>query len=357
MAPALLRFAAAVAVPLLFLSTGLAVYYGLERSKAPSSSGHAASTGTHARALPGTLYVAQQGRLYSFRGGVFKQLTPNEGWTQPQVSPDGTRLVAVKRAFNFSDLYLLGVDGKVQSRLTSNASGTVEQNHWAFYPRFSPDGQSVFYSYDPKDPYNNFRVDLAVYSSAIAGGGRPRPWTSPNHYTGGDIAPTPLRSGGLVYTKYSIDGEGIVHSRIWVQARALSPGAELTPEADNCSQASVSRGEDRLVMVCRDATGTVSLQSASLDLTSYSLGGRQVLVSGRQMSSPAFSPDASSVAFYAPVTAGGAFQLWTVAAAPASPAPSAAPSPSSAAGGAGGAPVQVTTDLAFDPTGAPSWTG
>jgi hypothetical protein len=259
--------------------------------------------------------------------------------------------VAVKREFNYSDLYLLGLDGKVQAQLTHNQSGTVELNHWAFYPRFSPDGQNVFYSYDPKDPTNTFRVDLAIYALAVTAPTRPRVWTVPNHYTGGDTSPQPLSSGGLLYTKYSIDDKGIVHAQVWVQARSLSAGAGLTAAADDCSQAGLAPDGGHVVMVCTHGGQGATLEWASLDLAGFTLGAPVTLVSGQDVSSPVVAPDGQSVAYYAAAAPGGPLQLWSLPlarAAGATPSPSAAPA-------AAAKPMQVTYNLAFDATATPAW--
>lgn len=350
----MIRFLGIVALLMAFLCTGLGVYYELDSLKGQPAASHAAASGTHAVALPGTLYVAQQGRLYSFHGGVFKQLTPAAGWTEPALSPDRARLVAVKREFNYSDLYLLGLDGHVISQLTHNQSGTVELNHWAFYPRFSADGQTVFYSYDPKDPGNTFRVDLAVYSLTIGSTARPRIWTVPNHYTGGDTAPVPLAGGGLLYTKYSIDDKGVVHSQVWLQARTLSLGLGLTDANDDCSQANLAADGSHLAMVCVHGGQSISLEWAAFDAANYTIGAPVTLVADQQVSSPAVAPDGQSVAYYAPATPGGPLQLWTVsvpkAGAAATPSPPSSPTPAATP-----KPVQVTQNLAFDSTAAPAW--
>ena len=348
------RLLGVTALLLAFLATALGVYYGLDNLKGRPIASHAAQSGSRAAALPGTLYVAQQGRLYSFHAGVFKQLTPAAGWTQPALSPDRTRLVAVKREFNYSDLYLLGLDGKVMTQLTHNQSGTVELNHWAFYPRFGSDGQTIFYSFDPKDPGNTFRVDLAVYALTVGSSARPRVWTSPNHYTGGDVAPVPLASGGLMYTKFSIDDQGVVHSQVWVQARTLSIGLGLTTLADDCSQAGLAPDGAHLVMVCTHGTQGTRLEWAPVDLAGYTLGAPVVLVSGQQVSSPVIAPDGQSIAYFAPAAPGGPLQLWTVAL-PKSTAPGATASPAATPPPAA-KPLQVTHNLAFDSTAAPAWT-
>src|SRR5207249_3611466 len=110
----------------------------------------------------------------------------------------------------------------------------------------------VFFSYDPRDPSNPYRVDLAILAMAPAPASKTTvEWTTPNPYTGGDLDPVPLRGGALVYTKFSIDDRSNVHSQVWLQARPGSPGVGLTPPENDCGQPAVSRDETRLAMVCR----------------------------------------------------------------------------------------------------------
>ncbi|TMG57402.1 MAG: hypothetical protein E6H83_15280, partial [Chloroflexi bacterium] len=82
---------------------------------------------------------------------------------------------------------------------------------------------------------------------------------------------------------------------------------------------------------------TANLELAALDLQSLTLGSAATLVSGQLVASPAFSPDGKTIAFLAPTTSGGRFQLWTV-------------------GSSGPASVRaITSDLGFDSDSAPSW--
>jgi Tol biopolymer transport system component len=294
-------------------------------------------------ALPGTLYLAQGGAIYRLRGGSFKEITPEEGWTQPSASPDGSRLVAVKRSLNSSDLFLLGANGQVEAQLTKNVSRQVEANHWAFYPRFSRDGSTVFFSYDAKDPYTSYRVDLAIYSRpADPAAAQATAWTQPNQYTGGDVGPLPL-SHGVIFTRFSIDANSQVHSQVWLQIGPGNPGVGLTPPADDCAQPAVTPDGKLLAMVCRHGQlRTADLAIAPLDLASGSIGAAVTLVSGRLVASPAFSSDGGALAYLSPAGAGGQFQLWTVA---------------TPASGARGSPIQVTQNLGFDSTSAPVWLG
>ena len=291
-----------------------------------------------APSLPGTMYVAQAGAIYRFQHGSFTAITSESGWMQPSAAPND-QLVAVRRQTNYSDLYILSTTGKTVAQLTHDSSSrVVEDNHWAFYPRFSPDGQTLFYDFDPKDAYDSFRVDLTIFASRIDPSSRTVPWTQPNDFTGGDISPSPLRDGGLIYTKYSIDNSFQVHSQLWIQRRAGSSGVALTTPEAGCGQPAISPDEKLIAMVCtRGSSQSAELDVATFDATNLALGSPATLVSGRMVASPAFSPDGKTIAFLAPDNPGGHFQLWTV-------------------GSSGPASVrEITSDLGLDSTSAPVW--
>jgi Tol biopolymer transport system component len=291
--------------------------------------------------LPGTMYLAQGGAIYRLQGGAFRQITPDDGWAQPAASPDGSHLVAIKRSLDYSDIYLLGPNGQVDAQLTHNRSNRVERNHWAFYPRFSPDGAAVFFSYDMKDPYTTYRVDLSILSRrSDPAATQSTTWSQPDPYTGGDVGPVPL-SQGVIFTRYSIDARSQVHSQVWLQARPESPGAGLTAPADDCAQPAVSPDGKFLAMVCRHGQlRAEDLSVAPLDLNAASIGSAITLVTGGLVASPSFSADGSALAYLAPAPAGGQFQLWTAGWSPA---------------GVSGGSRQVTQNLGFDPTSAPVW--
>lgn len=346
-----MRALAVVVLVAMMAAFGFGVYHYLESQKRLRTTVEQ-PTAIQAVTLPGTMYVAQSGSLYRFAKGRFTRLTPSDGWMQPALAPDGAHLVAVKRSFNSSDLYLLDTAGHVVTQLTHNGSNVVEKNHWSFYPRYGADGQTVFYSWDPKDPYNSFRVDLAIFALNPNSRAAPRQWSFPNDYTGGDVSPVPLRTGALIYAKNSIDNEGKVHSQVWVQARAGSAGIGLTQVDDDCGQPAVSPNGTELAMTCRHGQPTADVEVATLDLANYSIGPPAVIVPAGLNASPAFSPDGQTLAYFAPAGGSGPFQLWTISlGAGASPAPSASPSAAPAAP----SPRQVTHDLAFDSSAPAAW--
>ncbi len=319
------------------LAFGVGVYQAAGHLRGTRTVVHKPTEGS-APSLPGTVYVVQSGAIYRLQKGSFKQITAEEGWMQPSAAPDN-QLVAVKQALNYSDMYMLSDSGDTVAQLTHDASKTsVEGNHWVFYPRFSPDGKTVFYDFDPKDAYATYRVDLAIFASRLDPRSRAIVWTQPNAYTGGDVSPIPLRAGALIYTKFSIDTASQVHSQIWIQRRAGSPGAPLTAPGLGCYRAAVSPDETMIAMLCNKGSNQYSdLVVATLDAQNLAVGPPTTLVSQQLAASPSFSPDGKTVAFLAPATPGGRFQLWTVPAAGGSPARS------------------ITNDLDLDADSAPVW--
>ncbi|HKC20589.1 MAG TPA: hypothetical protein VKE27_13275 [Candidatus Dormibacteraeota bacterium] len=331
------RWLLGVGLVIAMLAFGIEVYHvaGFLHSDRPRMQ---RPTDITASPLPGTMYVAQGGAIYRFQHGSFTQITANDGWTQPAAGPNG-QLIVVRRQNNYSDLYLLAASGHQLAQLTRNSTpGPAEYNHWAFYPRVSADGQTVFYDYDPKDPYNDYRVDLAIFASRVTPGAQAVDWTEPNEFTGGDVTPVPLKDGALIYAKYSIDDQSQVHSQIWIQRHAGTAGTALTTPDLGCSHPSLSPDEKSIVMICdKGSNQSADLDVASFDETSLTLGTPSTLVSGQLVASPTFSPDGKTVAFLAPSTPGGGFQLWTVN--PGKP----------------GSVRDITTDLGLDSTSAPVW--
>lgn len=323
----------------LMASFGYAVYYSLGtfRHSARSVVVNRPHQVTSTIAITGTMYLTQNGGLYRLQGNRFTELVPaGKGWTQPAVAPDHQGLALIQRSAQSSDLYLLDLGGKPIRQLTHNAGRDVESSHWAFYPAFSPDGGSIFFSLD--DPKKGYRVDLNIWSQPVAGGPAHR-WTQPNEFTGGDVAPIPLGNGHLLYAEYAIDPEGRVYSQVLMQPRPFVDGTPLTAPEDDCGQPTLSPDGSRLALICTGGKQLARLVVADFDGTR--LGPLQVLVDGRLCSAPAWQPDGKALAYLAPGGPTSSFQLWSLQL----PAPGAPPGPSQ----------QLTTNLAFEATSRIVW--
>ena len=154
-----------VVLVLLMASFGVGVYSYLGTLKASPKVAAKAPLPNRTKPkfyLPGTMFLAQGGSLFKLQDGRFSQIATGN-WSQPTITPDHTHLVAVSRSTSSADLFLLDLDGHIVRQLTRNGNrSNVSYNHWSFYPRVSPDGHTLYYSWDPKDINNGNRVDLAI---------------------------------------------------------------------------------------------------------------------------------------------------------------------------------------------------
>ncbi len=373
------RIAAILFLPvMLAFGSGVYLYLGTLKSKVVQERPVLPTVTKPKFVLPGTMYVVQDGRLFKLQAGSFSEIGPAGDWSQPTLTPDHTRLVAVLRSGFSSDLFLLDLDGHVLKRMTKSDSPYIDYNHWAFYPRISPDGQNVVFSYDSPKNLKNVQegVDLSVWSMPLNGAqSQARRWTDPYWYSGGDVSPIPLATGGLLFVRHSIDQSTAVHSQIDYQSRALALAKPLTTEVEDCSQPALSPDGTQLAMVCSHGKQTATLEIAPFNGTA--LGPARVLLEGGLYASPAWSPDGKALAYFAPQGQTGHFQLWYLAL-PVAPTPSptvsATTSPSSSAraslspstsGKASSivaptptpapVPVQVTEGVDLSATSPPVW--
>jgi hypothetical protein len=355
------RIAAIMFVPLMIaFGSGVYLFLGSLKSKAVREQAQLPTVTKPKFVLPGTMFVVQDGRIFKLNKGSFTEIGPSGEWSQPTLTPDHAHLVAVQRSGYSSDLYLLDLNGNVVKKLTSNSSRNISYNHWAFYPHVSSDGQMLFFDTDnPKFSSVDPGVDLSVWAMPLNGRqSQGRRWTDPYWYTGGDTTPIPV-PGGIVFVRHSIDNTTAVHSQIYFQARALAIARPLTPAADNCSEPSLSPDSTKLVMICAHTGQSLTLEVAAL--SNGALGPRRVLLSGGLFAAPAWSPDGSAVAYFAPVGVSGHFELWYLAIPQqATPAPSAS-APTTAAATPivfptpQPTPVQVTQGVDLSATSAPAW--
>ena len=360
------RLAALLFVPLMVaFGSGVYLYLGTLKSKVVKEHAQLPTVTKPKFVLPGTMFVVQDGRIFKLNAGSFTEIGPAGDWSQPALTPDHTRLLAVARAGASSDLYLLDLGGQIVKRLTKNDSKILDANHWAYYPRVSPDGATLFFSFDsPKLVKAAPGVDLSVWSMPLNGTqSQARRWTDPYWYTGGDVSPIPVVGGGLLYVRHSIDPSTAVHAQIYYQTRPFGTGKALTGLADDCSEPALSPDGTQLAMVCSRGKQTAALEVAPFD--GGVLGPAKVLLDSGLYASPAWSPDGKALAYLAPAGAAGHFQLWYLALP--LPAASATASTSAAAGASPAsaprptttpaplAPVQVTQGVDLTGTSAPAW--
>ena len=338
--------------------------------------------------LPGTLFLAQSGSIYSLSAGRFHLLTRAAGWTQLASYPGGN-LMAVSRTTLSSDIYVLSRLGKVLKRVTNNTAPASNPDpsarHWAFYPRMSYNSKLLFFSYDK--PKYGFDVPMSIWAMPVGGSiQQARIWTTSIDYTGGDMQPLPLPSGGLIYTKYQYYDRKIV-SQIWITDQPeiayrcanfcinVPPGPghgrALTRPDEDCAQPALSPDRHTIAMICSHQTQLSYLEVATFN--GSSLGPRHNVITNQLVAQPTWAPDGSGLAYLAPAQVGQGFQLWWLpkiayAPPPPSPVPSVVPTPGGPVSGpvptpspspaptpVAIKPTQITTNLAFDATSPIVW--
>ena len=386
------RVLLAIGLAILMVVSGIGSYMYLgsrhPNLAAPPQEPVAASPTAGAFNVPGTLFLTQGGAIYSVSAGRFHQLTAADGWTQLALYP-GDNLLAVKRSFLYSDVYVLSRLGRVIRKLTNNTVPVLNRDntlrHWSFYPRMSANGRTLFMSYDK--PKFGFDVPMSIWALPVgATMQQAKLWTIAIDYTGGDMQPVPLASGGLVYTKYFYS-DGHLTSQVWLTTsperpygggRYLAPppgpghGKALTRPEEGCAQPSLSLDGRTMAMICTHGTQVSYLTLASFN--GSTLGPRRTVINNQMVAQPAWAPDGSGIAYLAPAVLGSGFQLWWLPKAayapptpsPAPPATSPSPSgsvtsptatktPSPAPTPVPVKPVQMTTNLGLDATSPIAW--
>ena len=375
------RFFLGVALCALMLVSSFAtyMYLGGRQSKiaVPAQKPTASVPKTRELSLPGTLYLAQSGALYSFHTGRFHQLTAEDGWTQPSLYPNGSNLLAVRRTYLYSDVYILSLYGFAIRPVTNNTAPNRDPDtgdrHWSFYPRLSPDGNTLWMSYD--SPKGGYDVPFSIWAMPINGTIRQaKLWTNAHDYTGGDMEPIPLPTGGIMYTKYNYGPDGNLIGQLWHTTRATPYGYEgtaLTAPGDDCQEPSLSPDGHQVAMIC-----TYERQISRLEIASWngsSLGPRRDVIDQQVVAQPTWAPDGSGIAFLSPGGPDSLFQLWFIPKdAYNPPAPSPTPVPTPTPGGPYNGtlpsptlapvvaapvikPIQITTNDGFDATSPMAW--
>jgi Tol biopolymer transport system component len=295
--------------------------------------------------LPGTLYLAQNGDIYRLSDGFFTDLhlsTAPGSWMQPAYVPGSQDIVAVLRAAEYSNLYLLNSQGGIIRRLSNNANphlDTVYLNDWMFYPHMGANGNTIYFSYDQPKDSTTLAVDFSVWSGTLSGKLAGTLLTNSNSFTGGDVNPTPMANGSVLYSKFTI-ANGNAYSQIAIQVKPLTRPIILTTATQDCGQPAPSPDGTKIAMICIGGTGLQSTRLEVATLTAGKLGPPQTLVNNCLCADPVWAPDGSGLVYYNTADASGHFELWWIKG-----AMSAAPSP----------PLLVTTNLDFDAASAPSW--
>ena len=106
-----------------------------------------------AATLPGRIVFARAGDIWSLANGRVEPVTREGGWLQPDLSSDGTKILAVGMYASYSDLFVMDPDGTAQRQITRNKHAPLDDSDWAFHPQWAPDGQSLAFITDRSSFY------------------------------------------------------------------------------------------------------------------------------------------------------------------------------------------------------------
>lgn len=348
MSPTVRRALSVIVLLVLMAGFGFGVnrFIASKKHKIPTEASVFIPTATRPRiVLPGTLYLAQNGDIYRLSDGFFTDLhlsTTSGSWMQPAYIPNSQDIVAVLRAAEYSNLYLLSSQGTILRQLSNNAYPALNKvylNHWMFYPHMGADGNTIYFSYDQPKDSATYAVDFSVWSGLLNGKLAGKQLSVANPFTGGDVDPTPMANRSVIYSKFAI-GSGNAYSQIAIQVKAQGKPLILTTPAQDCGQPSPSPDGTKIAMICIGNTGLQSSRLEVATLTNGKLGTPVTLVNNCLCADPVWSPDGTGLVYYNTADITGHFELWWI-----NGAASAAPSPT----------IQVTTNLDFDATSPPSW--
>jgi len=236
----------------------------------------------------GDVWVAQDGGTYP--------LTPGgRYWGQPDTSPDGGQVALVGWGANSSDVFVMDADGSDLRQVTRSQQRVLGNNDWVFFPRWSPDGETIAYISDRTTFY-------PMLWTMRPNGANPRQVSLPRN--GLDAidayawAPDGTR---IAATRFdgSLSQIHVIELTPPGRSRAITsePGGALDPSwsPDGASIAYAAREGRRNIIKVIDAQGT---------------GSPITLVQTDMARAPRWSPSGSALAYVALV--GRQFELFMV---------------------------------------------
>ncbi len=241
--------------------------------------------------LAGKLVYVREGNLWVWQAGEARQLTTGGTWRQPAISPDGSEIAYAYREQNFSDLFVMSVDGSSTRRLTRGQATAIRENDWAFRPAWSPDGTRIAYI---SDASSYFPVVWVMNKD----GGLKRQVVG----TVANIDAVDAIAWSPDGKRLAFTGMGREPSQIWILDVARGYVEKLTSQLQGAFDPAWSPGGDTIAYIAREGTrGELRIkhvegsQEIRLDKLAY-------------VRSPAWSPDGQHLAILSAQS--GSFEVW-----------------------------------------------
>jgi Tol biopolymer transport system component len=255
------------------------------------------------RGLKGSIYFAQDGKIWRLRGGGLAAVSPaNSRYAYPAVTPDGTTTAAALLSPGQAVIAFGGPDfanlapSKPLAR-DPHKSGSID-----IKPAFSPNGNRVAIMSDRARNY----TDEAIWEGAVTGG--LHQVSFPPDSSGGDDAP-----------QYLADGSAIVfvawrgaHSGLDTAAVPFGKARVLVPAGTDHDLLDPAPGPGGQLAFTQRQGEAENIFAGSADTT-----GSRALTTFNDCRQPAWSPDGKEILFLSPHS--GTFDLWMVPAAGGSP--------------------------------------
>ncbi|XSG77051.1 TolB family protein [Herpetosiphon llansteffanensis] len=173
--------------------------------------------------VPGKLLFVRvengSGDIWVHEGTEARRITTSHKKYQPSWSPDGSQIAYIQREESFADIWVMNANGSNKQQVTNNepagiparSEDHVQSIRWAFYPRWSPDGQFLSYVSQAQTPrsvggdsYQEYPLSLYIYGTRRIGTGD-FPTASFQRFVQADT--------DLSHPTWSVDGSMIVYSQ------------------------------------------------------------------------------------------------------------------------------------------------
>ena len=273
-----------------------------------------------AKNLKGTVYFAQDGRIWRLRGGSLTQVSPTSGrYAYPAVTADGTTTAAALVATGQSVIAFGGPDFSGLKPSKPLASDPHRTGSLDLKPALSPRGNRVAIMSDRSKGYS----DEAIWEGALSGG--LHQVSFPADSSGGSDAPQYLPDGSaIIFVAWRGN-----HSGLDTAAVPSGKARVLVPAATDHDILDPAPGPgDQLAFTQRQG------EAENIFVGPSNAAGARPLTTFGDCRQPAWSPDGNNLLFISPHA--GTFDLWTVPA-------------------AGGAGQQLTAGADLDANSKPAW--